>query len=112
MFRPEENITEMEAAIKFQRLKQTGSARDYGSEFLRLSSKLSKETYLASLFFVGLKDEIQDRIYQLGALPTTYEDMGKKAIAIENQLYEERKQNGLCFNCGKQGHVARNCKTE
>jgi hypothetical protein len=43
-----------------------------------------RETYLASLFFVGLKAEIQDRIYQLEELPTTYEGMMKKAIDIDN----------------------------
>ncbi|EDN08860.1 predicted protein [Histoplasma mississippiense (nom. inval.)] len=39
-------------SFKFQRLEQTGSAADYASEFLWLSSKISRETHL---FFVARK---------------------------------------------------------
>lgn len=105
----ESNITDIEAAIKFQRLTQTGSMEDYASEFLKLSSRITQETYVASLFFVGLKPEIQDQLYQLEGFPSTYEAMSSEAIRIYNQLHEQRKLNNLCFNCGKPGHVARKC---
>ncbi|EAS30957.3 uncharacterized protein CIMG_06436 [Coccidioides immitis RS] len=73
MFTPDASLTEMEAAIRFQRLVQIGSAADYAAEFEWLRSKISRETYHASLFFVGLKDEIQNRISQCGEMPSTLE---------------------------------------
>lgn len=103
-------LTGIEAAVQLQHLAQTGSAADYGSEFLYLRSKITRETYIASLFFVGLKEEIQEGIRRLGEPPDTWEEMAKKALAIESQLNEERRQNGLCFNCGTPGHIARNCR--
>jgi hypothetical protein len=102
-------LTGIEAAVQLQYLTQTGSAADYGSEFLKLRSKITQETYIASLFFVGLKEEFQDGIRRLGELPDTWGKMAEKAIAVERQLNEERRQNGLCFNCGKPGHIARIC---
>ena len=100
----------MEAAIQFQNLRQTGSARDYSIQFLRLKQGLSKETFLASLFFVGLKEEIQDGIRRLGPLPDTFESMAARATMVEERLLEKRKQDGSCYSCGIQGHVARVCK--
>lgn len=47
---PSEDITGIDATIQLLRLQQTGSARDYATEFLRLSEK---ETYLASRFSLG-----------------------------------------------------------
>lgn len=41
------------------------------SEFLRLRCKITRETYIASLFLVGLKEELQDGIRRLGKLPAT-----------------------------------------
>jgi hypothetical protein len=78
----------MAAAIQLQRLKQTGSARDYSMEFLQPSKKLTRETYLASAFSVGLKDEIQAEIYELGALPTIWEAMTERAKLVESQLHK------------------------
>ncbi|EER40058.1 conserved hypothetical protein [Histoplasma capsulatum H143] len=101
MFMPNKNLTEMEAAIQFQLLKQTGSAADYASEFLWLLSKISQESFLAACFFVGLKDEIQNKISQCGELPNTWEVLARKAVQAEGQLYEEQRLKGLCFNCGK-----------
>lgn len=83
--------SDMEDAIQFQRLKQTGSAEHYVLEFKYLSRNLTRETFLSSLFFVGLKGDIQDRIFQLEELPSTWESMGEKALDIENRLHEERK---------------------
>jgi hypothetical protein len=85
---------DMEAAIKFQRPKQTGSARDYSIEFVNLSSRLTRDTYFASLFFISLRDDIQDALYHDGALPTTLEDMTKKAVVVDNFLHEKRKRYG------------------
>lgn len=101
--------TGIEAAVQLQYLTQTGSAADYASEFLKLRSKVTRETYIASLFFVGLKEEVQDGIRRLGKLPDTWEGMAEKAMAVERQLNEERRQSGLCFDCGNPGHIARNC---
>lgn len=77
---------DMEDAIKFQRLKQTGSAERYVQEFKRLSRNLTQETFLASLFFVGLKGDIQDKIFQLAELPATLEAMREKALDFESKL--------------------------
>jgi hypothetical protein len=111
MTTPSGDIIGIDATIKLLRLQQTGSAREYGTEFLQLSEKVTKETYLASRFFLGLKDEIQAGIYELGALPYTWEAMGEQAKIVEKQLYEKRKQDGSCFSCGRRGHIARNCQT-
>ena len=102
-------LTGIEAAVQLQCLTQTGSAADYGSEFLKLRSKITRETYIASLFFIGLKKELQNGLRQLGELPDTWEKMAEKAITVERQLTEVRRQNGQCFSCGKAGHVARYC---
>ena len=103
---------DMEATIELLRLKQTGSARDYSVKFLELSSRMTKETYLASRFFLGLKEEIQTALREDGELPTTFEDMARKATDIDNYLHDKRKRNGLCHACGKSGHIAKNCRTE
>ena len=102
------SLSGIEAAVRLQRLTQTGSAADYVSEFLQLRSKITKETYLASLFF-ALKIELQDGIRQLGELPGTWQKMAEKAIAVERQVNEEQRKNGSCFKCGKPGHLARKC---
>lgn len=105
-----DTLTGIEAAVRLQRLTQTGSAADHASEFLFLRSKITQETFIASFYFVGLKEEIQERIRRLGELPDTWEEMAERALAIESQLNEERRRNGLCFNCGKPGHIARRCR--
>lgn len=51
----------MEDKIEFQRVTLVRSARDYAAEFVRLSSKLTCELYIASLFFVEFKDETLSR---------------------------------------------------
>lgn len=55
---PSNDVIGMEAAIRFQRLRQTGSARAYATEFDQLWKRMTKGTFFASAFFVGLKDEI------------------------------------------------------
>ncbi|KAH7196270.1 hypothetical protein BKA60DRAFT_529318 [Fusarium oxysporum] len=103
---------DMEATIELLCLKQTGSARDHSVKFLELSSKVTRETYLASRFFLGLKEEIQTALREHGELPDTFEDMVKKATDIGNFLHEKRRRNGLCYACGKSGHIAKNCRTK
>lgn len=102
-----EPLAGIEAAVRLQCLVQTGSAADYVSEFLKLRSKITRETFIVSIFFIGLKKELQIGLRQLGELPDMWEKMAEKAIAVE--LTEERRQNGQCFSCGQPGHVARNC---
>ena len=104
-----EPLAGIEAAVRLQCLVQTGSAADYVSEFLKLRSKITRETFIVSIFFIGLKKELQIGLRQLGELPDMWEKMAEKAIAVERQLTEERRQNGQCFSCGQPGHVARNC---
>lgn len=101
------SLTGIEAAVRFQYLTQTGSVVDYASEFLKLHNGINRETYLASLYFAGLKDELQNGIRRLGKLPDTWEEMAKRAIAVEHQIHEERRRDGLRFTSGKPNHVAR-----
>jgi hypothetical protein len=86
----DEDISGVDAAIQLLRLKQTGSARDYSIEFLRLWEKATNETYLAAELFLGLKEEIQAGIYELGALPGTWEAIGERAQIVEKKLYSMR----------------------
>jgi hypothetical protein len=107
---PSNDVTGMEAAIRFQRLRQTGSARAYAIEFDQLWERMTKETFFASAFFVGLKDEIQGGNLKLGPLPLTWEAIAERAKIVENNLYEERKRDGSCYKCGRQGHMAKQCE--
>jgi hypothetical protein len=102
---------DIKATIELLRLKQTESARDYSTKFLKLLSKTIKETYLAARFFLGLKEEIQKALYEDGELPAIFEDIARKATTINNYLYDKRRQNGLYYTYGASGHIAKDYST-
>ena len=76
------------AERKLWRLKQTGSASKYASEFLQVISHLDwdEDAYIAR-FEEGLKMEIQEKlIWQ--ERPGTLQRMIAAAVKIDNKLYE------------------------
>jgi Ty3 transposon capsid-like protein/Zinc knuckle len=128
-----------EAAQKIVELRQEGSATKHATRFLHLKSHLDwDENAMMQLFEQSLKPEIR-RGLLYAASSDSLLSLIDKAVKIDNAEYEIRKRrtgqgptvkrnqekpdvimtgavdlkkakkDGLCFFCGKKGHMARKC---
>ena len=101
---------ERAAARTVHRIKQTGSAALYYSQFNAVASKLSwNEEAKGSAYYEGLKDEVKD--HMIDNIPATYQALVEESIKIDNRLYERRIERGGWVgkntnNTGYKGKVA------
>ena len=84
---------ERAAARTVHRIKQTGSAALYYSQFNAVASKLSwNEEAKGSAYYEGLKDVVKD--HMIDNIPATYQALVEESIKIDNRLYERRIERG------------------
>jgi hypothetical protein len=83
---------ERAASREIYRIKQTGSAAAFFSEFQRIAKDLrwDDEDAFAEIFYNGLKPEIRRHMMNP---PTTYKKMVDEAISIDNRLFELRQED-------------------
>jgi hypothetical protein len=92
------------------RLSQTGSAASYIADFDLLANVLDwGDEALSAQFYRGLKPTVKDELARIDK-PSTFVDMKKLALRIDNRLFErdrERRQEGNSKYSTAQPHSAR-----
>ena len=83
---------EATASRTLSSLKQKGSAAQYTSEFIQVSSKLSWDNNaLAFAYYKGLKDSVKDELARLERIENLSK-LAETAIKIDNRLHERRQE--------------------
>jgi Zinc knuckle len=126
-----------EAARKLRTIKQFHSVAEYHAEFAQYAFVSGyNQKALAEAFYFGLKDSIKDmmvheerpdtlarmlglalrfearilaRMGERRAEGTSRSRANAKATRLSQQQRNEYMKAGKCFECGQQGHRARNC---
>jgi hypothetical protein len=87
--------TKRAAELKLARLKQTGSASKYTTEFRQVTIYLEYDDEpLIILFYRGLKEEVKDNLIR-EKRPDEFTDYMEMAVAIDNRLYERRMEKRI-----------------
>ncbi|KAF4337173.1 gag poly [Fusarium beomiforme] len=81
------------AEIAIRQLRQTGLASKYFAEYRYYASRLdwNDEAHL-SQSYLGLKDEVKDALVNVNQKPTTFNDLARIAVEIDDRQYERRRE--------------------
>lgn len=90
-----------QAEREIKALRQTRSASEYGTKYLQLASKLNwNQEPLMSLFFDGLKKEVQSELYK-EERPNDLVDYIGRAVKIDDQQFSWKKLQNPRFGSNK-----------
>ncbi|GKU10828.1 unnamed protein product, partial [Fusarium langsethiae] len=82
-----------EAESKIRKLRQTGSAAAYLSEYRYQMAKLDwNEAAHMDQVYLGLKDEVKDALVNIRPKPTTLNELANIVVDIDTQQHERRKE--------------------
>jgi hypothetical protein len=89
------NDRAFEDGQRLLKLKQTGTTREYVSDFRAIASRLGwNDAALKSFFYQGLSDKVKD-IICLEKRPNTLEEYIQKAQAIDDRLLEREEEKRM-----------------
>jgi hypothetical protein len=83
---------EREAENKLSQLRQTGSATEYSTKYLQITSRLPwGQAALMAYYYDGLKEEVKDELFKEDR-PMYLHEYIEMAVKIDNRQYERRRQ--------------------
>lgn len=118
-FEPSQEAKKQIAHKQLQSIRQKTSTRDFALDLENLAAEAGwTDDQKKAQFMQGLKPAVRQAIITLEHETMAYGTIVKRACAIDDETYYGRKsqQQGKssgsqgCFNCGKFGHKAKNCR--